>query len=69
LTIRSKPEKPIKRDPEGVRRDILQIATAVFAESGLSGAMIDDIAEISMNSYRMIFYYFGYKVGLYRASL
>jgi AcrR family transcriptional regulator len=69
LTIRSKPEKPIKRDPEGVRRDILQIATAVFAESGLSGARIDEIAARTKTSKRMIYYYFGDKEGLYRASL
>ena len=69
MTIQEKPEKPVKRDPEGVRRDILRIASAVFAENGLSGARIDEIAARTKTSKRMIYYYFGDKEGLYRACL
>ena len=57
------------QDPEGVRRDILAVARAEFAEKGLSGARVDEIAAKTSNSKRMIYYYFGDKEGLYRAVL
>ncbi|PRX38070.1 transcriptional regulator, TetR family [Meinhardsimonia xiamenensis] len=60
---------PARRDPEGVRRDILAAAGEVFAERGLSGARIDEIAARTRTSKRMIYYYFGDKEGLYRACL
>jgi len=69
LTLQDKVEKQIKRDPEGVRRNILQVASAVFADSGLSGARIDEIAARTRTSKRMIYYYFGDKEGLYKACL
>ncbi len=58
-----------KQDPEAVRADILRAARAEFAEHGLSGARVQDIAERIKTSKRMIFYYFGDKEGLYRAVL
>jgi len=57
------------QDPEGVRRDILEVARAEFVENGLSGARVDDIAAKTATSKRMIYYYFGDKEGLYRAVL
>jgi AcrR family transcriptional regulator len=57
------------QDPEGVRRDILAVARIEFAEKGLSGARVDEIAAKTSNSKRMIYYYFGDKEGLYRAVL
>src|SRR6478672_5242219 len=57
------------QDPEGVRRSILEIASAEFAENGLSGARVDEIAAKTSTSKRMIYYYFGDKEGLYRAVL
>jgi AcrR family transcriptional regulator len=45
--------------------DILAVATREFAEKGLAGARIDDIAEAMRTSKRMIYYYFGSKEGLY----
>ncbi|CUH79485.1 TetR/AcrR family transcriptional regulator [Tropicibacter naphthalenivorans] len=54
-----------KRDPEGVKRNILAVAHAEFAAKGLSGARIEDIAERTNTSKRMIYYYFGDKEGLY----
>ncbi|SEG81045.1 transcriptional regulator, TetR family [Bosea lathyri] len=57
------------QDPEGVRRDILAVARTEFAEKGLSGARVDEIAAKTSNSKRMIYYYFGDKEGLYRAVL
>ncbi len=40
-----------------------------FADKGLAGARIDEIAEKTESSKRMIYYYFGGKDGLYRAVL
>ena len=54
-----------KQDPAGVRKNILAVAMAEFAANGLSGARIDDIAEKTNTSKRMIYYYFGDKEGLY----
>ena len=56
-------------DPEGVRRDIIAIATQEFAEKGLSGARVDEIAARTRTSKRMIYYYFGDKEGLFVAVL
>ena len=57
------------QDPEGVRRSILEIASAEFAANGLSGARVDEIAAKTSTSKRMIYYYFGDKEGLYRSVL
>ena len=48
---------------------ILDVATKEFAEKGLSGARIDEIAAATHTSKRMIYYYFGSKDGLYVAVL
>ena len=58
-----------KQDPDGVRADILETATEVFAERGLSGARIDEIVRRTQTSKRMIYYYFGDKEGLYLSVL
>ena len=52
-------------DPEGTRRDIIQVATQEFSRRGLSGARIDEIAAKTKCSKRMIYYYFESKEGLY----
>jgi AcrR family transcriptional regulator len=57
------------QDPEGVRRNILEVAHREFVEKGLSGARIDEIAARTTTSKRMIYYYFGDKQGLYIAVL
>lgn len=54
-----------KQDPAGVRKNILGVAMAEFAANGLSGARIDEIADKTNTSKRMIYYYFGDKEGLY----
>lgn len=56
-------------DPERTRADILRVATEHFAQNGLSGARVDEIAEQTHTSKRMLYYYFGSKEGLYRAVL
>jgi AcrR family transcriptional regulator len=56
-------------DPEGTRRNIIEVATREFADKGLSGARVDEIAARTKTSKRMIYYYFGGKEGLYIAVL
>jgi AcrR family transcriptional regulator len=57
------------KNPEKTRANIIDVATAEFAERGLSGARVDQIAERTNTSKRMLYYYFGDKDGLYRAVL
>ena len=57
------------RDAERTRAEILRVATELFAEQGLAGARVDDIAERTRTTKRMIYYYFGGKEQLYLAVL
>ena len=57
------------QDPEGTRRNILEIASEEFALNGLAGARVDEIAARTRSSKRMIYYYFGDKEGLYVSAL
>jgi AcrR family transcriptional regulator len=54
-----------KQNPAGVQSNILAVAMSEFADNGLSGARIDEIAAKTRTSKRMIYYYFGDKEGLY----
>lgn len=54
-----------KKDPAAVKENILNVATVEFAAHGLAGANINEIAEKTSTSKRMIYYYFGDKEGLY----
>jgi AcrR family transcriptional regulator len=67
MAVRERPPAPANRsnDPEGTRRNIVEVATREFAENGLAGARIDEIAAKTKSSKRMIYYYFGDKEGLY----
>lgn len=56
-------------DPARTRQDIIAVATAEFAEKGLSGARIDRIAARTKTSKRGIYYYFGSKEKLYISVL
>jgi AcrR family transcriptional regulator len=56
-------------DPERTMANILEVAMAEFAEKGLAGARIDEIAAATQTSKRMIYYYFESKEGLYLAVL
>jgi AcrR family transcriptional regulator len=56
-------------DPTRTMAEILAVATHEFADKGLSGARIDEIAAATRTSKRMIYYYFGSKDGLYLAVL
>lgn len=57
------------RDPDAVKADILDAAIAEFGEKGLAGARVDEIADATRTSKRMIYYYFGSKEGMYLAAL
>ncbi len=56
-------------EAEQTRLNILQVAASEFAEKGLAGARVDEIAEKINSSKRMIYYYFGGKEQLYGAVL
>ncbi len=58
-----------RNDADQTRENILDVATREFADKGLSGARIDEIADKTNSSKRMIYYYFGGKDELYRAVL
>jgi AcrR family transcriptional regulator len=58
-----------RRDAERTRREILDVATREFAERGFSGARVDEIAERTRTTKRMIYYYFGSKERLFVAVL
>jgi len=56
-------------EAEQARLNILDVAAQEFADKGLAGARVDEIAEKINSSKRMIYYYFGGKEQLYRAVL
>src|SRR3954467_2683695 len=57
------------RDRGRTREEILDVATREFAQRGFSGARVDEIAERTRTTKRMLYYYFGSKEGLYTAVL
>ena len=64
-----KPREARQRDPEQTKQEILEVATLAFAEKGLAGARVDEIAARTRTTKRMIYYYFGSKDELYRAVI
>ncbi len=76
MTLPSKPASLSKRntnakliDPHNKMQDIVEVALKEFADKGLSGARIDDIAALTKASKRMIYYYYGSKEALYLTVL
>jgi len=57
------------RDPERTKEEILAVSTQEFAERGFAGARVDEIANRTRTTKRMIYYYFGSKELLYIAAL
>jgi TetR/AcrR family transcriptional regulator len=57
------------RDPERTKEEILVVSTQEFAERGFAGARVDEIANRTRTTKRMIYYYFGSKERLYTAAL
>ncbi|MGA2970367.1 MAG: TetR/AcrR family transcriptional regulator [Acidimicrobiales bacterium] len=67
-------EKPVtregrQRDPERTKLEILAVATQEFSDRGFAGARVDEIADLTRTTKRMIYYYFGSKERLYIACL
>ena len=56
-------------DPQRTMADIVEAAMREFADKGLAGARVDEIARATRTSKRMIYYYYGSKEGLYVAVL
>lgn len=54
-----------QRDADRTREDILDVATKEFAEHGYSGARVDEIADRTRTTKRMIYYYYSNKEQLY----
>ena len=44
------------RHADRTRADLLRVATEVFAQDGYSGARVDEIAERTRTTKRMIYY-------------
>jgi AcrR family transcriptional regulator len=57
------------RDADRTRAEILDVATAEFAQLGYTGARVDEIAAKTSTTKRMIYYYFGSKEQLFIAAL
>lgn len=54
-----------KNDPEGLKKRILAGALTTFAEFGLQGARMEQIAEHAQTTKRMVVYHFSNKENLY----
>ena len=58
-----------RRDADRTREEILQVATREFADRGFAGGRVDEIAERTRTTKRMLYYYFESKEGLYAEVL
>jgi AcrR family transcriptional regulator len=58
-----------KNDPEGLKKRILEGALKAFAEYGMQGARLEQIAGYAQTTKRMVVYHFGNKEQLYIAVL
>ncbi|MBP2167353.1 AcrR family transcriptional regulator [Erwinia toletana] len=54
-----------KNDPEGLKKRIIAGALKAFAEFGMQGARLEQIAEHAETTKRMVVYHFGSKEKLY----
>ncbi|MES2973902.1 MAG: TetR/AcrR family transcriptional regulator [Pseudomonadota bacterium] len=68
-TALGRPAASVSASPEETMRNIVDVATAEFANKGFAGARVDEIAALTKTSKRMIYYYFGGKEQLYLAVL
>lgn len=63
------PPEPRTRDAERSRQQILEAARQAFAEHGLGGTRLDDVAQRAGVDKRLIYYYFQNKDNLFLAAL
>ncbi len=61
--------RPVNADPAATRRRVLESACALFAERGLTGASVRDIARGAHVSLATVMHHFGNKEGLYQACI
>jgi TetR/AcrR family transcriptional regulator len=61
--------KPKRRDPAATRKKLLTAARREFADSGLAGARVDEIAARAGVNKQLVYHYFGDKDALYLAVL
>jgi len=66
---RSNGQKPQRRDPAATQRKLLTAARREFADSGLAGARVDEIAARAGVNKQLVYHYFGDKDALYRAVI
>ncbi|MBR0694402.1 TetR/AcrR family transcriptional regulator [Bradyrhizobium lablabi] len=66
---RQKDIKPQRRDPVATRRKLLTAARREFAQNGLAGARVDEIAARAGVNKQLVYHYFGDKDALYLAVL
>jgi TetR/AcrR family transcriptional regulator len=66
---RSDEKKPQRRDPAATRSKLLTAARREFANSGLAGARVDEIAARAGVNKQLVYHYFGDKDALYLAVL
>src|SRR5215475_6075107 len=66
---RANGKKPQRRNPEATRQKLLAAARREFADSGLAGARVDEIAARAGVNKQLVYHYFGDKDALYLAVL
>jgi TetR/AcrR family transcriptional regulator len=66
---RTNGKKPQRRNPEATRQKLLTAARREFADSGLAGARVDEIAARAGVNKQLVYHYFGDKDALYLAVL
>ena len=59
----------LQRDADRTRKEILDVAAREFADRGFAGGRVDEIAERTRTTKRMIYYYYGGKEQLFVAVL
>jgi TetR/AcrR family transcriptional regulator len=69
LKRRSDSTGPKRRDPAATRKKLLTAARREFADSGLAGARVDEIAARAGVNKQLVYHYFGDKDALYLAVL
>ncbi|WGS01306.1 MULTISPECIES: TetR/AcrR family transcriptional regulator [unclassified Bradyrhizobium] len=69
LKRQSDDTKPQRRDPVATRKKLLTAARREFAENGLAGARVDEIAARAGVNKQLVYHYFGDKDALYLAVL
>jgi len=66
---RANGKKPQRRNPEATRQKLLTAARREFADAGLAGARVDEIAARAGVNKQLVYHYFGDKDSLYLAVL